>query len=68
MIVVPANGLESLGGIDGLLRQPGLAQTPAGQNRRVVAVDDALLLGFGPRVGEGVRDLARGLSGGSAPQ
>ena len=68
VIVVPANGLESLGGIDGLLRQPGLAQTPAGQNRRVVAVDDALLLGFGPRVGEGVRDLARGLSGASAPQ
>jgi len=66
VIVVPENGLESLGGIDGLLRQPGLAQTPAGRSRRVVAVDDALLLGFGPRVGEGVRELARGLSGASA--
>ena len=61
VIVVPAAGLESLGGVDGLLRQPGLAQTPAGRARRIVAVDDALLLGFGPRVGAGVRDLARGL-------
>ena len=62
-IVVPTGSLESLGGIDGLLRQPGLAQTPAGRVRRIVAVDDALLLGFGPRVGQGVRDLARGLAG-----
>ena len=62
VIVVPAASLESLGGIDGLLRQPGLAETPAGKARRVVAVDDALLLGFGPRVGDGVRDLVRGLT------
>ena len=53
--------MESLGGPDGLFAQPGLAQTPAGQNRRVVAVDDALLLGLGPRFGEGVATLARGL-------
>ncbi|MGB3544792.1 heme/hemin ABC transporter substrate-binding protein, partial [Rubrivirga sp.] len=31
VIVIPERGLESMGGIDGLLRQPGLAQTPAGQ-------------------------------------
>ncbi|MFN3596445.1 MAG: hemin ABC transporter substrate-binding protein [Rubricoccaceae bacterium] len=61
VVVVPARGLESLGGIDGLLAQPGLAQTPAGQARRVVAVDDALLLGFGPRLGQGVAALADGL-------
>ncbi|MEM1055262.1 MAG: hemin ABC transporter substrate-binding protein [Bacteroidota bacterium] len=63
VIVIPERGLESIGGVDGLLRQPGVAETPAGQNRRVVAVDDALLLGFGPRIGEGVRALAEGLSG-----
>ena len=67
VIVIPELGLESLGGIDGLLRQPGLAQTPAGQNRRVVAVDDALLLGFGPRVGQGVRALADGLRAARQP-
>ncbi|MEM6325663.1 MAG: helical backbone metal receptor [Bacteroidota bacterium] len=63
VIVIPERGLESLGGVDGLLLQPGVAETPAGQNRRVVAVDDALLLGFGPRLGEGVRALAEGLNG-----
>ncbi|MEL7306345.1 MAG: hypothetical protein AAGJ56_11020 [Myxococcota bacterium] len=63
MIVIPERGLESLGGIDGLLEQPGIAQTPAGQNRRIVAVDDALLLGFGPRIGQGVQALAEGLGG-----
>ncbi len=62
VLVIPARSLESLGGVDGLLRQPGLAQTPAGQNRRVIAVDDALLLGLGPRVALGVDALARGLS------
>lgn len=60
-IVIPARSLESLGGVDGLLRQPGLAQTPAGRNRRVIAVDDALLLGLGPRVAQGVAALAQGL-------
>ncbi|MEL6614227.1 MAG: ABC transporter substrate-binding protein [Bacteroidota bacterium] len=63
VIVIPERGLESLGGIDGLLEQPGIAQTPAGQNRRIVAVDDALLLGFGPRIGQGVQALAEGLGG-----
>ncbi len=66
VIVVPKASLGSLGGIDGLLRQPGLAETPAGKARRIVVVDDALLLGFGPRVGEGVRDLARGLTAAQA--
>lgn len=61
VIIIPERGLESIGGIDGLLQQPGLAQTPAGKARRVVAVDDALLLGFGPRVGEGVASLAQAL-------
>ncbi len=60
-IVIPAKSLQSLGGIDGLLRQPGLAQTPAGRARRVVAVDDALVLGLGPRLAEGVAALQAGL-------
>lgn len=60
-IVIPEKSLQSLGGIDGLLRQPGLAQTPAGQARRVIAVDDALVLGLGPRLAEGVAALQAGL-------
>lgn len=57
VIVVPSHGLASLGGIDGVLELPGIALTPAARTRRVVAVDDLLLLGFGPRTGEGVRLL-----------
>ena len=40
--------LQSVGGIDGLLKLPGLAHTPAGQkNRRVVTLDGQYLSGFG---------------------
>ena len=42
-------GLTSVGGISGLLALPGISQTPAGQHKRVVTVDDSLLLSFGPR-------------------
>ena len=61
VIVVPTAGLASVGGIDGLLRIPGVAQTPAGRNRRMLAYDDALLLGLGPRTGSALRRLVRGL-------
>ena len=61
VLVVPLAGLESVGGIDGLLRIPGVAQTPAGRARRVVSFDDQLLLGLGPRTGSAIRKLAVGL-------
>lgn len=54
-------GLSSVGGKDSVLTQPGLALTPAGQNKRVVALDDLLLLGFGPRTGQAITLLARAL-------
>jgi iron complex transport system substrate-binding protein len=49
VIMVMTKGLQSVGGISGLLQLPGVAQTPAGIHKRVVAVDDSLLLSFGPR-------------------
>ena len=55
------SGLESLGGKEGLLRVPGVAQTPAGQNGRIIAMDGLYLLGFGPRLGAAARDLAHEL-------
>jgi len=61
VILVPTLGLQSVGGIEGLLRIPGVAQTPAGKNRRVLDYDDALLLGLGPRTGSALRRLVRGL-------
>jgi iron complex transport system substrate-binding protein len=49
IILVMSKGLESVGGVEGLVALPGVAQTPAGQSGRVIAVDDSLLLSFGPR-------------------
>ena len=49
--VLFTTGLESVGGVDGLLKLPGLALTPAGKNKRVVAMSGQYLSGFGPRSG-----------------
>ncbi|OQD55302.1 ABC transporter substrate-binding protein [Streptomyces phaeoluteigriseus] len=49
VILMMTKGLESVGGLEGLLQIPGIAQTPAGLNRRVVDMEDGVLLGFGPR-------------------
>ncbi|CAM5414559.1 heme/hemin ABC transporter substrate-binding protein [Streptomyces aurantiogriseus] len=49
VILMMTKGLESVGGLDGLLQIPGIAQTPAGLDRRVVDMEDGVLLGFGPR-------------------
>jgi iron complex transport system substrate-binding protein len=49
VLLVMSKGLDSVGGVDGLLELPGVAQTPAGRDRRVVVVEDGLLLAFGPR-------------------
>jgi iron complex transport system substrate-binding protein len=62
VILVMTKGLESVGGIDGLVGLPGVAQTTAGRERRVIAVDDTLLLSFGPRTGELVTRLSAALA------
>lgn len=60
IILTTSSGLAGMGGVDGLLQVAGLASTPAAASRRVVAMDDLLLLGFGPRLPDAVREL-RGL-------
>ena len=57
VIVLMSKGLQSVGGVDGLIALPGVAQTRAGRERRVPTVDDSLLLSFGPRTPELVRLL-----------
>ncbi len=61
VFLVFRHSLESIGGVDALLKMPGVAQTPAGKNRRVVAMDDLLLGGFGPRTGKAALQLFEGL-------
>ena len=52
---------DRAGGIDEVLASPGIALTPAGQTKRSITMDGMLLLGFGPRTPQAVRELARGL-------
>lgn len=51
--------LREVGGLEGLLAEPGVAQTPAATNDRIISMEDLYLLGFGPRTGQAVADLAR---------
>lgn len=54
---------QEIGGVDGVLRLPGVALTPAGKARRIVFVDGQALLGFGPRNAEHELQLQRELAG-----
>lgn len=62
IILVMTKGLESVGGVAGLVELPGVAQTPAGEARRVISVDDSLLLSFGARTPSLLTQLARALN------
>jgi iron complex transport system substrate-binding protein len=57
LLILLTAGLESVGGPEGLLEIPGVAQTPAAQNGAVIDFDDLYFLGFGPRTGEALHDL-----------
>ena len=52
VILISEQGLEAQGGIEGLLKRPGLALTPAGQSKRIVKMDALQLMGFGPRLAQ----------------
>jgi iron complex transport system substrate-binding protein len=61
LILATEQGLQVAGGIDGLLKVPGLALTPAGRARKVVSMEVMELLGFGPRLPQAVTRLAQAL-------
>ncbi|MCL1897980.1 MAG: ABC transporter substrate-binding protein [Micrococcales bacterium] len=59
VILMMTNGLESVGGVDGLIEKlPAVAATPAGRNRRIVDMDDSQLLAFGPNTASVLLALA----------
>jgi iron complex transport system substrate-binding protein len=59
LVLMMTDGLRSVGGVDGLLRRlPALAQTPAGQHRRIVDMQDSEILGFGPLTAQVLNALA----------
>ncbi|MEM9200677.1 MAG: ABC transporter substrate-binding protein [Actinomycetota bacterium] len=57
IILVPSAGLDSVGGLEGLMDVGGLGQTPAGKAGAVISHDDQLLLGNGPRTGDLLAEL-----------
>lgn len=60
-LLMMTDGLASIGGIDGLEKVPGIAQTPAGKNKRVVDMEDGVLLSFGPNTGRVMAALAEAI-------
>lgn len=59
LILMMSDGLTSVGGVDGLLeRLPAIAETPAGQNRRIVDMRDNAILSFGPQTADILNSLA----------
>jgi iron complex transport system substrate-binding protein len=61
VILMMTEGLKSVGGVDGALKLPGMAQTPAGQHRRIVDMSDYQVLSFGPLTAEVLDALARAI-------
>ncbi|WP_240739835.1 heme/hemin ABC transporter substrate-binding protein [Leucobacter triazinivorans] len=60
IILVMTKGLESAGGVDGLLAaQPSIALTAAGEHRRIIDVDDTVLFAGGTRIPDVIDGLAR---------
>ena len=57
IILVTDQGVKASGGIDAILKLPGVEQTPAGRNRRVISLEAMLLLGFGPRLPSAISAL-----------
>ncbi|GAB2561749.1 heme/hemin ABC transporter substrate-binding protein [Leucobacter ruminantium] len=62
IIIVMTKGLESAGGVDGLLSaQPSIALTSAGEHRRIIDVDDSVLFAGGTRIPDVIDGLARAI-------
>src|SRR5690606_41441249 len=60
LVLVMTSGIESVGGVTGLLEaQPAVALTPAGERERFVDMADGVVLSFGPRTPAVLDALAR---------
>ncbi len=64
--LVMTDGLQSIGGVDGLAKIPGVAQTPAGRDKHVIDMNDNVVLSFGPNTGRVLAALAKALYGNQA--
>jgi iron complex transport system substrate-binding protein len=63
MFLMMSEGLESVGGVDGLVDVPGVGDTEAGEKRCVVDMSDFLILSFGPNYPATLSSLADAIYG-----
>ena len=59
VILTTDASVDRLGGWDAVMEHPGIGQTPAAENGRIYAMEDLYLMGFGPRTGQAIADLAQ---------
>jgi iron complex transport system substrate-binding protein len=59
VILMSESGLESVGGIEALIKIPGIAQTPAGKSRAIITIGEDLLYNFGLRTPDAIEKLSR---------
>ncbi|GGH60102.1 iron complex transport system substrate-binding protein [Filimonas zeae] len=57
VILMFDSGLGSVGGAEGLQKIPGIAQTNAGKNKKVISMDGELLSGFSIRLPQALQEL-----------
>jgi iron complex transport system substrate-binding protein len=62
-IVSTPTAVAQAGGDAAFLALAGIAETPAGKNKRLIVMDDQLIQQFGPRTGKAVRELSAKLAG-----
>jgi len=63
MYLMMTDGLDSVGGVDGLVETPGVADTAAGVDGCVVDMADAQILSFGPQFPATLRALGDAIYG-----
>ena len=51
-------GYNSLGGIDSILKMPGVGQTTAGKNKKIVQMEASLLVNFSVRLDQAITSLS----------
>lgn len=61
IVLTMRRGLDTAGGVDGLLSRPGMSGTVAGRNGRIVIAADSQLLSYGPRTPDNLLAVARAI-------
>ncbi|MCO6523675.1 MAG: ABC transporter substrate-binding protein [Candidatus Schmidhempelia sp.] len=60
VMIITSQALNTIGGIENLAQFTAITHTSAWKNKRIVVIDQALILGMGPRIGEAVTTLTQG--------